>query len=385
MTLTSHPDLPADPVAAVPAGAQASVRELVGLAKCAYTTRSVELDSAAQVLTGLGVVPVPGDLLLARVGEIGQHCKLELQTGRRATLFPGDLVVVCYGSRYAPDQFLGRIPLDLGPCELVAAGGLASRVVEAHEAMGPATELHPVGILCDAQGQRLNLSGAAVEPLTRPGRARAPRIAVLGSSMNAGKTTTAAHLVRGLRAANLRVGAAKVTGTGAGGDRWIFQDSGAAVVHDFTDAGVPATFGLSPRDVLGVMGRVLALLDTHELDVHVVEVADGLYHSETADLVRTPDFRAAFDGVVFAARDALSATAGVSWLESAGLPLLTVSGLLTASPLAVREAVSALPTTSITPTVRLLEPEVASGLLDATVASSTVRAHPPAHDRERLG
>lgn len=334
------------------------------------------------------MVPVPGDLLLARVGEVGQHRKLELQTGRRAVLFPGDLVVVCFGSRYAPDQFLGRIPLDLGPCELVAAGGLASRVVEAHESMAPATQLQPVGILCDASGERLNLSSVAVEAMARPGAVRAPRIAVLGSSMNAGKTTTAAHLVRGLRAAGLRVGAAKVTGTGAGGDRWIFQDSGAAVVHDFTDAGVPATFGLSPRDVLEVMGRVLALLDTHDLDVHVVEVADGLYHSETADLVRSTDFRTAMDGVMFAARDALSATAGVSWIEGAHLPLLAVSGLLTASPLVVREATSALPATRIIPTSDLLDPEVAGGLLDATLARSSTRertlAHRPARDRERL-
>ena len=45
-----------------------------------------------------------------------------------------------------------------------------------------------------------------------------PVLIVAGTAMNAGKTTAAARLIKGLQRAGLRVGAAKVTGTGAGGD-----------------------------------------------------------------------------------------------------------------------------------------------------------------------
>jgi len=99
-------------------------------AKAAYTTRHVDLHAASQLLTG--VRPRVGDLVLARVAVLGQHPKIELAHGRRAAMFPGDEIVVAYGNRYAPDQFEAEIPGDLGPCDLVAAGGVAGKVIAAH-------------------------------------------------------------------------------------------------------------------------------------------------------------------------------------------------------------------------------------------------------------
>ena len=48
-----------------------------------------------------------GDLVLGRVSFIGQHKGLQLTTGRRSILYPGDFVVAACGARYAPDQFEG--------------------------------------------------------------------------------------------------------------------------------------------------------------------------------------------------------------------------------------------------------------------------------------
>src|SRR2546430_9351468 len=48
------------------------------------------------------------------------------------------------------------------------------------------------------------------------------------------------HLVVGLRRRRLRVGAAKVTGTGAGGDPWLLTDAGASLVLDFNHGSPPA-------------------------------------------------------------------------------------------------------------------------------------------------
>lgn len=86
------------------------------------------------LLTGM-FTPQPGDLVLARVEQIGNHTKLELTDGRRALMFPGDEIVVCYGNRYAPDQFESTVPVDMSPCDLVAAGGIASREMTRHQRM----------------------------------------------------------------------------------------------------------------------------------------------------------------------------------------------------------------------------------------------------------
>ena len=96
-------------------------------AKWAYTTRRINQQQPMQLLHG-SLCPEAGDLVLARVEELGQHKRLELVSSRRATLFEGDEIVVAYGNRYAPDQFEGIVPDHLGACRLVAAGGVAARL-----------------------------------------------------------------------------------------------------------------------------------------------------------------------------------------------------------------------------------------------------------------
>ena len=93
-------------------------------AKWAYTTRRIKQDRHFQLLSG-AIIPEAGDLVLARVEELGQHKRLELVSSRRARLFEGDEIVVAYGARYAPRQFEAVVPTRLEPCHLVAGGGIA--------------------------------------------------------------------------------------------------------------------------------------------------------------------------------------------------------------------------------------------------------------------
>lgn len=69
-------------------------------AKPAYTTRHVRLETIDQVITGGR--PSAGDLVLARVAEIGQHPKLELSDGRRATLYEGEPIIVASATGTPP-------------------------------------------------------------------------------------------------------------------------------------------------------------------------------------------------------------------------------------------------------------------------------------------
>jgi hypothetical protein len=341
----AFPDPNIIPVAA-PGSASIRIRDRVLAAKSAYTTRLADLSRTAMLLDGERR-PEAGDLVLARVAAIGQHTRLELGSGRRATLHVGDEIVVCYGARYAPDQFEAYVPDTLGPCDLVAAGGIAARAVNRHRRMKKATRIEPIGILADRSGHRINLSAFGVRPAL-PRSDAAPVIAVLGSSMNAGKTTTAAALVHGYRERGMKVAAAKVTGTGAGGDRWTLLDAGACRVLDFTDAGVPSTFGLDSDRVESIFLTLLAELQGDHPDVIILEVADGLCQEETAALIARPSFREHVGGIFYAAADALGAAAGSRMLEADGFNLIGVSGAVTASPLASREAEALLETPLVT-------------------------------------
>jgi hypothetical protein len=345
----SHPCVTVD---VAPNIEQLDFRRL-GAAKSAYTTRFVcrliSRDPRGYgLLTGEHVVPQAGDVVLARVRKLGQHAGIQLPDGRRANLFEGDEILVAYGHRYAPDQFEAEVPDNLGPTHLVAGGGLAGTAISAHAKMGAATEIEPLGLLTDAGGvvtlkRCAPYKAVAPEDPKRLRRVGKPVvIGVLGTSMNSGKTTTVASIVRGLTNAGLVVAAGKVTGTGAGGDPMLFRDSGASRVLDFTDFGYGSTYRLEHDEIRALLVSLIDELAATGPDVVVVEIADGLYQRETGRLLKDPLFKAQVNKVVFAAGEALGARAGQNLLVAHGLPLVAVSGMMTASPLAKREAAEAM-------------------------------------------
>ena len=307
----------------------------LGAAKRAFTTRHVDLGCAVRIVRS-GHRPQPGDVILARVAGLGQHRRIENIHGRRGDLYEGDEIIVAYGNRYAPDQFEAYVPENLGPCHLVAGGGIAALVTARHARVRPATRIEVIGALMRGDGRAVNLADFALPQLMA---ARPPRvIAVIGSSMNAGKTTTVSGLIHGLSRAGFRVGAAKLTGTGSGGDLWSMEDAGAAMVLDFTDAGHASTFGVAPDDLSRIAKRLLARLGAAKMDIAVIEIADGLLQEETAALALIGHSSGWFDGFVFAAADAMGAAFGSDWLAKRGITPLAMSGLLSASPLAMQEA-----------------------------------------------
>ncbi len=308
-------------------------------AKKAFTTRRVPVKDMRTILSG-NIRPKAGDLVLARVQELGKHKRLELRNGRRARMLPGDEIIVAYGNRYASDQYEALVADDLSGCDLVAAGGIAAKEVCRHERVAPPTWIVPIGLLGDEIGRRLNLKNYAVK---LSGAARPIKtVLVVGTGMNAGKTYSAASIIHGLKAKRTRVAGIKVTGTGAGGDLWHYRDLGADVVYDFTDAGFASTYKVEVEQLEELTSTLLGQASRSNCCHAVVEVADGLQQAETAGLLRSKKMRGLIDGVVFAAYDAMGAQRGVEILQKLGHKVLAVSGQLCRSPLAMREAAQTL-------------------------------------------
>jgi hypothetical protein len=88
--------------------------------------------------------------------------------------------------------------------------------------------------------------------------------------------------------------------------------------------------------------RVLMTLVAHmvaaRVDAIVLELADGVLQPETAALLVSPTFRELVGGILFAACDAMGAVAGHAWLRSHGLPIIALSGVVSASPLQCDES-----------------------------------------------
>ena len=308
----------------------------------AFATRRVPVDAAALLLPPVGK-PETGDLVLAVVDSLGQHPGLQLPSGRRMQMFPGDEIVVAYGNRYASNQFESEVPQTLGPCHLSAGGGIASRVSSWHARMKAPTQITPIGLLGDAQGRRINLRDYALPTLSQSSSQPPTVIAVVGTGMDSGKTQSCAYLARGLIAAGLRVAYIKITGTGAGGDTWLLRDAGASPVLDFTDAGMSTTYLAPISQIESALVSLLAHAANEGVDAAIVEIADGVLQIETSALLRSEVFGSLVGGLIMASQDAMGASAGVHWLmKNTRPPVLALSGLLSAAPLQAREATQAL-------------------------------------------
>lgn len=307
-------------------------------AKWAFTTRRVRRADAALLLRDLSGARA-GDLVLGRIERIGSHRNIQLDSGRPSELYPGDLVVLACGARYAADQFEGLAVLDPEGADMLAGGGVLGQLRQRHGKMAAPTRVTPLGLLAGADGAPLNLAAYALSPAPRP--QGLPVIGVVGASMNSGKTAATAGLAHGLARAGRRVAAIKATGTGAFGDVNAYADAGAHAALDFTDAGMVSTYREPLGRILASLDALLAEAVRQGCDCAVVEIADGVLQAETAALLADPGARAAFSGWLYAAPDALAALGGAAALAKVGIVPLALTGLIARAPLLVAEAAAA--------------------------------------------
>ncbi|MCF2870647.1 hypothetical protein L0664_06180 [Octadecabacter sp. G9-8] len=304
------------------------------VAKWSFTTRRVDRSDVCGISTQMSCATA-GDLILCEIAEIGQHKKIQLAERRVSISYPGDLVVLCLGDRYAPDQFLASAIIDDDLIDLVAGGGVAGRVDAAHVRMDEPTRLKPLGLLTGANGQVLNVDDYALQPL--PANDQVTVIGVFGASMNSGKTTAASSLAHGLIKSGYCVAGVKATGTGAFGDFNSFEDGGAPAL-DFTDVGMATTYRMPLDRIEQGFDTLVATAASRGAEVVVVEIADGVFQQETRAILKSSRIKDRLDGILFAAPDALSALGGVTVLERDGLRPFAISGMVSCSPLAAAEA-----------------------------------------------
>ncbi|HEY3249256.1 MAG TPA: DUF1611 domain-containing protein [bacterium] len=295
------------------------------------------------VVTGVAAddaSPEVGDVVLAEVTKIGAHIRLEGREGQRQALYPGDHIVGVLGHRYAPDQFEGYVGTDGDRFHLLSVAGVVGLVRSRHSDIGAPTRLQMLGYLRDLHGQRLNTRRFALRAPAALPQAQVPTVVVVGTMMNAGKTTTATSIIHGAARRGIVVAAAKVTGTASGKDISLMRDAGARRALDFTVCGWPSTYMCSAEELEDLFLTLYASLLRVEPRLIVLELADGIIQRETGLLLRSPLFRSYLTAVVLAAGDAMGAEAAAGRLRAMGLPVVAVSGRASMSPLLIAETES---------------------------------------------
>ena len=188
--------------------------------------------------------------------------------------------------------------------------------------------------------------------------------------MDSGKTRTAAAIIKGLRQGGHSVVGIKLTGTASGKDTLSMLDAGACAALDFVDGGLPSTYLCNLDELLNLHFTLVSHAASKGAAFAVIEIADGLLQNETAALLQNPRFTQTVDAWVFAAGDPLGAAGGMRVLRSWGIHPVAISGVVTMSSLAIREAQTAtgLPCLTV--------PELESGELNVKLMQAKPAGDP---------
>jgi len=290
-----------------------------------------------------GYTPEVGDLGIFEVVKLGKHERMQGEFKRNITILPGDWIMAAFGTRYATAQFEGYVPANCDTeLHILGAGGTVGVVTSMHQKfidVGPTT-LRFIGQVTNRRGHIINtkkIKKHSLKSFSGEVSGATQVILSVGSSMDSGKTTTAAHLVRGLKKKGYKVAFVKLTGTVYTKDCDLNYDLGADIAVDFGEFGFPSTYMCSESELLDLYESLVLKASVLQPDYIIMEIADGLYQRETKILLKNEAFMKTIAGVIFSAGDSLAAINGVNLLHSWRIKPFAVSGLLTASPLLMAE------------------------------------------------
>ena len=222
------------------------------------------------------VKPVPmtnwatGDYIAAIITSPGNGAKIELQNGRMVDPLVDDTLIGVLGVRHATLEATGTWELvqSDGEMHLLTGAGLMGKMTSVSIFSPIPIGVKYVGHIMRS-GQKLTMRNFVKKVETRP--FTTPVVLLVGTSMSAGKTTTARIVTRLLKSKNLRVLGVKLTGAGRFRDILAVKDAGADEILDFVDAGMPSTID-SNINYLETLDTLLSRMAAVETDVAVVEI-----------------------------------------------------------------------------------------------------------------
>lgn len=286
-------------------------------------------------------IPKSGDVAVFQVLSIGKHKAIQGESGNNTYIFPGDKILATFGTRYASAQFEGYLPTKHhSKYQILGQGGVVGVLQSLHakfEDVG-ATQVKLVGYAVDNENKVINTIYKGVERLKfKPVKRPYEMYLSVGTSMDSGKTTTAAFLSRGFMMQKKKVAFIKLTGTVFAKDCSIVRDCGARTAVDFSFCGYPSTYLHQIDEILDIFETLLHRVERINPDVVVVEIADGLLQRETKRLINHKPFMDLVDGVLLSCADSLSVNSGINMLDNVNHKPMLLSGMFTASPLMVDE------------------------------------------------
>ena len=224
-----------------------------------------------------------GDYVVCEIITQGStNFKLELQNGRMRGVMGGESLVGALGERHATLEATGtwKATEDDGILHVLTAAGLlgklTSKSIYIHEMMKVKYIGHAL-----RNDKKLTMDDF-VKPVKHTDF-KTPAVLFVGTSMSAGKTTSARIVTNIIKKAGLKVVGAKLTGAGRYKDVLAIKDVGADAVYDFVDAGLPSS--ICDKNTyfkkVNYLKNKIALVDA---DIAVIEIGASPLEPYNGDL-----------------------------------------------------------------------------------------------------
>jgi hypothetical protein len=236
------------------------------------------------------VQPIPreqwatGDYVVGKViPPVSLHCQIELTTGRTADLLEGDLVVGAFGVRRATLEAVGdwqSIASD-GQMEDLTEAGFFGRLTSKSFFQSALPSLVYQGHVL-RQGKKVCMQDFV--PTFPPQVYTCPTILIIGTSMSAGKSTTARIIIHVLKQLGLKVVGTKLTGAGRYHDILTMSDAGADRIFDFVDAGLPSSV-VPPESFRASLRQLLSRIAAEAPEVVVAEAGASPFEPYNGSIV----------------------------------------------------------------------------------------------------
>ncbi len=286
-----------------------------------------------------GEIPVVegGVLAVSVLNSKSVYDQLELPSGRFSRVKRGDVVAGALGHRKALFGYSGHMPESVRPGDrlnILNLGGVLGVCDSVNPDLGEPFVCEVIGqvlhfpFLGERVGIPAHIGQGALPLVERPDAGNGgsvPVVALVGTSMNAGKTAAACSLIQAFTHRGLSVAAGKATGISLRRDILAMEDAGARQTLIFTDFGIVTTTAENaPRVARSILGRLAG----GRPDVIVLELGDGLLGLYGVDaILDDAGIRGSFGAVVLAASDPVAAWGGVRLLaERHGLDTTAVTG-----------------------------------------------------------
>ncbi|MBT8235132.1 MAG: hypothetical protein KJO04_02980 [Bacteroidia bacterium] len=212
-----------------------------------------------------------GDYILSEIIDAGGNdLKIELPSGRMRGVIAGDLLVGALGERFATLEVTGtwkEVDNTL-KMHVLTAAGLLGKLTSKSVFIPSIMQIQYLGHAV-RNGNKVCMQDFIKQMDII--KYNTPTVLFMGTSMSAGKTTSARIVTNLFKSAGYKVVAAKLSGAGRYKDVLALKDGGADAIYDFVDVGLPSTI-VSPDLYKKRLPLLLSMIQNAMADIAVIEI-----------------------------------------------------------------------------------------------------------------